>query len=208
MPYDNLTTVASLKAWLRPTGNNDDAEFATLITVASDLIGRFCGRDNLGKVYTYTENYFRSGSFKTSTRQDLSLVLRHYPIVSLVSVAASGNSSVPILDQAALQSNQAGVFVQEDVEPRMLKFRFLQLAYPITVTYTAGYAFNLIPMTLAQACNQVAAEIFRSSQWVGLKSISMAGETTSYDAGEAWGMSKRTQAMLQPYRDVVPFRYF
>lgn len=208
MPYDNLTTVASLKAWMKPTaGGSDDAELATLINVASDLIGRFCGRDNLGKVYQYTENYFRSGAMRTGTRVDLSLVLRHYPITQMVSVF-SGNTQIPVLAQADLQSNQAGVFVQEDVEPRMLKFRFVSLPYPITVTYMAGYSFNSIPQTLGQACNQVAAEIFRSASWIGKKSQAMAGETTTYDSGEAWGMSKRTQAMLSQYKDVVPFRYF
>jgi hypothetical protein len=158
-------------------------------------------------VYPYTENYFRSGSMRLVTRPELSLVLRHFPIVTLANVSAN-NVQIPILNQTALQSAQAGVFIQEDIEPRMLKFRFLGLAYPITVTYTAGYAFNAIPMTLAQACNQVAAEIFRSAAWVGMKSQAMAGATTTYDPGEAWGMSKRTQAMLQPYRDVVPFRYY
>jgi hypothetical protein len=206
--YDVLSTVASLKAWLKPQGVNDDAEFGVLLQVASDLIGRYLTRDNLGAVYPYTENYFRNSSFQALRQRSIfDLVLRHWPIVSLTSVTIN-NSPVTILNQTGLQQAQAGVFVLEDVEPRILKFQYLNAVYPITVVYTAGYAAGSIPMGLQQACNQYAAEIFRSANWVSLKSQAMAGETTAFDTGGAVGMSDRVKAMLIQYKDVVPFRGF
>jgi hypothetical protein len=206
--YDNLSNVASLKAWLKPTGSNDDAEFGALIKVASELIGRYLTRDNLGAVYSYTENYFRNSSFQPlRQRSQFSLILRHWPIVSLTSVIIN-NSPVTILNQTGLQQAQAGVFVLEDVEPRILKFQYLNAIYPITVTYTSGYAANAVPQGLQQACNQYAAEIFRSASWVDLKSQAMAGETTAFDTGNSWGISNRVMGMLMPYKDVVPFRGF
>jgi len=206
MSYDVLTTVPSLKAWLKPSGTNDDAEFGALIKVASDLIGRYLTRDNLGKVYSYTENYFRSGTFQVlRSRSTFSLVLRHWPIVSLSKVTVN-NGSVPVLDESGLQTAKSGVYVLEDVEPRILKFQYINAIYPITVSYDAGYPENAVPNGLQQACNQYASEIFRSAAWAGLKSNSMAGETTTYDTGGTWGISDRVKGMLMPFRDVVPFR--
>lgn len=215
MAYDNLTTVDSLKRWLlgatlgatsqQSAGNPDDTEYAALIQVASELIGRFCGRDNLGKVISYTENYFKRGSSKVSVRPDFDLVLRHYPVASISSVVMS-NSPVTVLNEVGLQSNQSGVFLLEDVEPRILKFQSIYGMYPITVTYTAGYAVNAIPNPLKQAALQLASEIFRSATWIGKKSVAIAGETITYDTDGVWGMSNRIKLMIQPYVDVVPFR--
>lgn len=213
--YDNLATVDMLKRWLlgaQPQGsagstttNPDDPEYAALIQVASDLIGRYCARDNLGKVISYTENYFKRGSSNRSVRPDFDLVLRHYPVVSVTSVVMS-NSPVTVLNETGLQGNQSGVFLEEDSEPRILKFQSCYGVYPITVTYTAGYAQNAIPNPLRQAALQFAAEIFRSSTWIGKKSIAIAGETITYDTNGVWGMSNRIKMLIQPFVDVVPFR--
>ena len=205
MAYDILTTVASLKSWLKVTGSGDDAELGVLIKVASELVGRFCGRENLGQVYSYTENYFGRGSFKIDTRPFHDLVLRHFPVVSLTSVTMN-NTPLTILNASQLQSNQSGVYLLEEQEQRILKFLYLYVQHPITVVYTAGYAPGSIPSPLQQAVNQYASEIFRSVDWLGVKSRAIAGETITYDTEGTWGMSKRVQLMLQPYRDLIPFK--
>jgi hypothetical protein len=214
MAYDNLTDVASLKRWLigasvisQSTTSPDDNEYAALIQVASELIGRFCGRDNLGSVYTYTENYFKRGSSKLGVRLDFDLVLRHYPVTALTSVVVN-SSPIVLLNEAGLQAAQAGVYLLEDIESRILKFQYLYALYPITVTYAAGYAANAIPSPLKQAANQFASEIFRSNTWIGKKSAAIAGETITYDTNGVWGMSNRVKMLIQPYVDVVPFRSF
>lgn len=203
MSYDNLTTISALQAWLKSPGGGDTAEIGILIQVASELIGRFCNRNNLGSVLSYTENYFR-GMRKNADSYDLTL--RNFPIVSVTSVTMN-NVAITALTQSTLQSGQAGYFVPElDGEPRILKFLYTPPSFPITVVYTAGYAANAIPMPLQQACIQFASEIYRSPEWLGVKSRSIAGETITYDTAGVWGMSNRVKMMLAPYRDIVVFR--
>jgi hypothetical protein len=206
MAYDALTTVASLKAWLKTPGDNDDGILGDLINVASDLIGRYCARDNLGKVYDYSENYFKKTS-GISSKNYFDIVLRHYPVTAITQVMMSG-AVIPVIDSAGIQANQSGVFLVEDVEPRILRFNYLSRTGPIWIQYSAGYAFDQIPTSLAQAANQYAGEIMRSQAWIGKKSQGAVGETTTYDIGESWGVSKRVQALLQPYRNVDPFMGF
>lgn len=209
MSYDALTSVASLKLWLNVTGDGDDAELGFLINVASEMIGRYLDRENLGGVYSYNEPYFGSGGMGLAgrgSRPNWDLVLRHWPIVSLTSVTMAGTVLTILNGTTDLQSNNAGVYVLTDNEPRILKFRWLYRSYPINVAYTAGYTASTIPFGLRQACNQYASEIYKSASWIGYKSKSIQGETVSYDMGGEWGMSDRVQAMLQPFKDVVPFK--
>lgn len=205
MPYDALTSLAAIKAWVPITSTADDNLVNTLIPIASEMIGRFCGRPNLGKVYTYVENYRPGQRGRSWTAPTWTIVLRHYPIVSLTSVLIN-NSSVPILANTDVQVGTSGVFLEEEDEPRTLEFRGI-VAYsqsPALVTYTAGY--SSVPAPLQQACNQLVMEIKRKSGHINQKSIAAAGETTTYDMGGTWGMSNHVQQMLQPFKNVVPFR--
>ena len=119
------------------------------------------------------------------------------------------NVLIPVLTNATLIAATAGVYlVTDDEEPRMLKFRLLyrDTTVPIQVSYSAGYAGPAnIPPGLKQAANAYAAEIYRSAQWVGFRSKSMQGETVNYETGSSWGMSEKIKAMLQPYRNFIPF---
>jgi hypothetical protein len=207
MAYDPLTTVASLKAWLKQSGTGDDAELGALVELASELVGRYCGRENLGSTYPYVENYFGQSGFGAGAngRPNFDIVLRHWPVTAITSVVMS-NTTLTLLNASQLQQNQSGVFLQEDNEPRILKFLWLYRNYPITVTYTAGYAPGTVPGPLQQAVNQYASEIYKSSEWIGRKSVSILNETISYDTGGDWGMSNRIMAMLKPYQDLVPFQ--
>jgi hypothetical protein len=207
MAYDLLTTVNSLKSWLKVTGSNDDAEFGSLIRVSSENIGRYCGRSNLGKVENYTESYFKRGNSRLSNNDGWDLFLRHYPVVALTSIMMN-NGPLTVLNPTMLQANNSGVYLVEDDEPRILKFCYLTQSWPITVSYTAGYGPGSIPFPLQQAANAYAAEIFRSADWIGRKSVAIGGETTTFDVGSQWGMSDRLMAMLMPYRNVNPFMGF
>ena len=189
------------------TTGPDDGLLQQLINVASEQIGRFCSRSNLGAVGSYTENYFkRWSSGMLGGSGEFNLVLRHYPIVTLTSVNMNG-SLVPILNNQTLIAAQAGVFPLEGEEPRVLKFRTLwrDTSVPIQVVYTAGYALNSIPAGLRQAANAYCAEIYKSTSWVGYRSKSLAGEVVSFELGESWGMSKRVQALCKPHVNDVPF---
>lgn len=192
---------------MKLTSNDDDGLLTQLIAAASDGIGRFCARSNLGKIYTYTENYFKRWT-TTIANGEFDLILRHYPVTTLSQVLMNGNNAVQILNNTSIINGSAGVYLMvEDEEPRTLKFRrlFRDNTVPIQVTYQAGYPSTGIPPGLAQAANAFAAEIYRSQGWLGYKSKVLAGENINYDMGESWGMSKRVQAMLKNYINVVPW---
>jgi len=206
--YDALTTLSSVKLWLNVPGTSDDARLSQLVSTSGDLIGRFCGRNNLGNVLTYQENYFpgqRSrGLFSPNVTWDL--VLKHYPVVNLQSVYVN-NAIIPILNNAGLQSGQQGCYLLDDEEQRVLRFvaTIVYWSGMVVVNYTAGYPPSAVPDGLQQASNAHVAELFRTASWVGQKSVAMQGETTAFDMGNSWGMSDRVKGMLAPYRNVVPF---
>lgn len=188
-------------------GGGDDATISQLIPAASELIGRFCSRPNLGKIYTYQESYFPNSKNVNWGNTEWKLVLRHYPVTTLTSVLIS-NSPVPILTANDLQVAAQGVYLEEDEEPRVLRFRGTCLFSPsaVQVNYAAGYDIAAVPAGLQQATAQFVAEIMRSSKFINLRSVAIAGETTSYDMGTSWGMSNRVQSMLAPYRNVAVFQ--
>ena len=225
MSYDPLTNITSLKEWAKIDSNTniagaDDGLLTSLIAMASEAIGRYLGRGNLGAVYSYTENYFKKQtSGLLGGGGEFDLILRHWPVVSLSNVYMNGLNSVPILTGNSMLAGSAGVYLLEDgeSEPRILKFRWLWRDYsvPIQVTYTAGYSAvgsgtggPSIPMSLQQAANAYAVEIYRSQSWAGWKSKSLAGEVVTFDEGGDWGMSNRVEMMLKPHRDVCVFRGF
>jgi hypothetical protein len=207
--YDALTTPELLRQWMKLDATADDGLLTSLIAVASDTIGRFCDRANLGAVYSYTsENYFKRWT-TTIGNGEFDLVLRHYPVVSLSQVLMNGSNVIPILNASTLISGAAGVYLMiEDEEPRKLKFRNLwrDNTVPIQVTYTAGYANTAIPSTLQQAANMFAAEIYKSQSWIGVRSKSIAGENISYELGGSYGMSNRIKNMLMNFKNVVPWK--
>jgi hypothetical protein len=204
MAYDALTSLPSVKAWAQISGTNDDATLSQLINAASAQIGELCDRNNLGNVYDYTELYYDRTATRLTARYYFDLTLRHYPVTAVTSVVM-GTVPVNVLTLAQLQNYQAGCYLLDDNEPRVLRFQGLVRSDPVTVTYSAGYAPGAIPPALQQAANQFTVEMFRSSKWVGMKSIAANGETTSFDTRDTWGMSKHIMAMLAPYRNVVPF---
>jgi hypothetical protein len=205
--YAPLTTVTAVREWLHLNEPADDGLLSSLVKVASELVGRYCGRPNLGEVLSYQEHYSRRTNSGFLPGGEFDVVLRHYPVVTLTSVLMNGPNSIAILTPAQLISNQAGVYLLEDEEPRILRFRSLwrDNSIPIQVTYTAGYPGIKVPVALQQAVNAYCAEIYKSQSWVGYRTKVLAGETVTYETGDNWGMSTRVQMMLNPYRNVVPF---
>jgi hypothetical protein len=212
MPYAPLTTVQSVKEWRTPGGQPttaDDAVIQKVIGRASELIGRHCGRPNLAEVLTYSEFRFVAGASKRFFADRMwTLVLKNWPIVSVTSVIAN-TQTIPILTAAQVMSGAWGVYIENDggIEARSLKFLGVQVMNPgaVQINYTAGYnGLANVPGGLQQACDQYVTEIMRSASNAVLKSQAMAGETTTFDTGDVnWGMSNRTLAMLQPYKDVA-----
>ena len=62
-------------------------------------------------------------------------------------------------------------------------------------------SYGYIPQDLAQAALELAAERFRASERIGLRSKSIGGqETIAYDIS---AMSAGVLALLQPYRRTI-----
>ena len=207
--YDRLTDLQTTKAWLKVSGNNDDAVLAQLIDAMSETVGRFCGRDNLGAIIDYDDMFFPRSNLAALGNNNFSLMMRAYPVTEIVSVTVN-NSPCTILDNESIMTGQAGVYLDvQDVEPRLLRFNgiFWNGVSPIRVKYKAGYEKSNVPKGLQQAVRQAVAEVYRSQGWIGYSSKAIGGETVSFDTGDSWGLSKRTQTMLGPYRNVVPFSW-
>jgi len=206
MANDPLCELSDVKEWLgvKPTEENQDDALDWLIQACSAQIAQFCGRDNLGSVGSYVENY-RPRLASNRPR----MMLKHYPVVALTKVFAN-SVSLPIMTSAQLQTGipgttPGGVFLEDD--NRTLSFlNFCFGGGYIQVTYTAGYDMltNTTPFGLRQAAIQFVGEVYKSSNWIGYRSKSLAGETTSFEGGVAWAMSPRTKAMLQPYVNRMP----
>lgn len=209
--YAPLTTVDAVKAWAY-AGNNkataDDKQIQTLIGRCSELIGRHCSRANLGEVLPFSELRFTGGAAKRFFQDRMwTLVLRNYPIVSVTSISTGSGNSIPIITPDQVMGGSWGAWVEDDIEPRAIKFFGVQTMNPgaLSIAYTAGYnGVDNVPGGLAQACCQYVMEVMRSANNLLLKSNALAGETTTFDTGDLnWGMSNRTLAMLQPYKDVA-----
>lgn len=66
---------------------------------------------------------------------------------------------------------------------------------------SVSISYGYVPQDIAQAALELAAERFRASDHIGLKSKSVGGqETIAYDTS---AMSAPIQAMLQPYKRVI-----
>jgi len=208
MSNDALCELSDVKEWLgiKPTEAEQDDDLDWLIQSCSEQIGQFCGRDNLGTVGTYSENY-RPRMATARPR----IILRHYPVVAIVSITWA-NTQQTILSAAQVQANTTnGVFLEDD--NRTLSFLGSLFARGfggsngvVLVNYTAGYSMdsNKTPFGLRQAAIQFVGEVYKSRGWIGFRSKSLAGETTTFEGGAAWGMSPRTKAMLQPYVNRMP----
>lgn len=202
---DPLTTYDAFSAWMRTVGPVDETVVTPLISSASDVIARFCDRDNLGAVYAYTEQYYprprRVSSF--GVNRNFSVILKHYPVTAVSSITLNG-SAVTVLSAAALQSNPVGAYLREDTEPRVLEFFGVLVVEPaiLQVVYSAGYA--AVPDGLVQACNEVVGDMYRQAPRVGVQSIAVQGETTSYVKPSSWGLSERVKSMCQPYKNFIP----
>ena len=212
MAYDLLCDISYLKRVLKiaPDDATDDGLLEGLLMASSELIGQFLDRDNLGAVISYQENYpvSQTGPLPKPTYSPR-IVLRHYPVVSLTSVLWN-NQSLKVLTNPQYPPNQAGVFLQDDQRSLIFFGLWMPPSYGfIQVNYTAGYTLGGdpptgIPFGLQQACAQHVLEMYKSPDWIGFRSKTLAGQSTVFDEAKSWGMSPRTKAMLQPYVNRIP----
>jgi hypothetical protein len=170
------------------------------------------GARQSGQHLDYTKNYEPPKQLRT--KRIVKLVLRHWPVTSLDSVTLCGLTVPIITDPVTTTPSGLGAWVSDDQRTMVLfniSWQWLQVAmltsaaFPILqVKYSAGYDPTALDAGLQQACNQFCGEVAKSQAWIGYRSKVLAGESVTFDPGTNWGMSPRTLAMLQPYRDVIP----
>lgn len=207
MAFDPLTTLEDTKTWLAKGQQQTatDPQMQILIKALSAEVGRYCGRDNLGNVLSYSERYVVSRGGKVMNR-DPQVLLRHYPVVAISQVQL-GHTVVPLTTD--LTGFTSGALLEL---PRTLTLIGYRYDLPLVVTYTAGYyprgqpgsPLSTIPPDLALVVQQWVAEVLQSRQQTNQKSQSLAGQSISFDQGVKYGMSPRTVAMLQPFINRVP----
>lgn len=189
--YEPLTTIERLRLWLKITDDSDDALLGALIESCSEQIGRYCSRDNLGSVESYNETYW----FRSTNIRPL-LVLDHWPVVSISQIKIAGADVAVVTDP--MQAGIGGAFLDRDARTLRLP-PVLYRDTPVQIAYTAG--FDPLDLGLEQICCQFTGEVYKSKDWIGYSSKSLAGETVSFQSGTKFGMSPRTVAMLEPYKN-------
>jgi hypothetical protein len=206
--FDPLTTIEATKTWLSKSQQQvaTDPQITQLIKALSAEVGRYCGRNNLGNVLSYTERYTTSAGGKPLTR-DPKILLRRYPVVSLVQVQLE-NTIIPITTDPT--GCTPGAWLDPNGERTLVLFQY-RWCVPLVVQYTAGYTpLNVqgtpstIPPDLALVVQQWIGEVLQSRQQTNQRSMSLGGQNVSFDLGEKFGMSPRTRAMLQPFMNRVP----
>ena len=185
-----LATRAYVKGELSIADNSEDARIDAYIAQASAAIAGWCGRVFARETVTET--------FRLTSPIALDhLVLRRFPVVSIVSVVEDGTS----LDAADYEVNtESGVLFRlsgDDLSS--------WCATKIVVSYTAGYSLpNSAPEALQRACVDLVS-YYRSSAGRdhSLRSESLDGvDSASYfdGAGERGGLPPAVAGLLQQFQ--------
>lgn len=219
MAFEPLCTKDDVKLWLtqQQQATASDAQITDLIKAVSRFIGEYCGRDNLGAVLSYVERHPPKRMGLPQDR-DPRVFCRRYPIVTLTQVTigyntGSGAFAVPLTTDPTAST---GALIEPDSRTIvLLGVALYAYSGPIVVTYTAGYnpiggtgaatgTPVSIPDGLRQAAVQWCGELMRIRKHITLKSQTLGGQSMTYDDGKAFGMTPRTKAMLEPFRDRAP----
>lgn len=190
-PID-LATLADVRAYAGsndPTKNGDDPLLQSLITGISQYWLTRTGRGSLNSVVTHNERY--SGNGKDS------LMLRYYPIVSVVSLSIDEEEQAPSPDY-----QQAGFVIDSTIDSIVLiggDFGYSKLS--VAVSYTAGYA--QVPWDIADAVRKQVAINFKRKGTLdqGTVNYPQTGGMTSY---RSWEVPPEVERVIQSYRRSVP----
>jgi hypothetical protein len=189
MTYDDLATLADVKAWLQ-TGQSafpatDDGLLTRLITAASQYIQTWLNRGIA--ISDYMEIRDGTGGQR--------LQFACLPVSAVWSLTIDG-----IVIPPAPISGEAAGYVFSPTQLAVRGFYFTRGAQNIAITYTAGYLTT--PSDLSQACIELVALRYRERTRTGEISKALGGgETVSYSQRD---MSASISTLLQQYRAVAP----
>lgn len=161
----DLTTLASLKAWLGITASTDDTALTALVTAASlDFLQR-CNRATL-LTASYSERYDGQGGGI--------LPLLNFPVTA-VSLVQAGNIVIP---QSPDYISAGWVFDSISVKLVGSAYEFCRGFQNILVEYTAGY--SSAPPEVAQAVNVMCSAWWKRRQWTDQVSKNLGGEVIQF----------------------------
>ena len=133
---------------------------------------------------------------KYSGKGTAKLMLKNYPITSIASLQIDG------CDIPFAQTPNAPGYTFDDNVVYLNGYRFTRCLNNIVVNYIAGYLPGDSMLNLAsRICIRLVALAYKERERIGQRSVSMAGQTTSYDIDE---MPKDVAKMLNRLRRVFP----
>lgn len=181
-PLD-LSTLASVKSWLRINSADDDDLLQRLLTATSIAVQRYLNRTIASLAYTETVD-------GTGGR---ALMLGNYPVTAVASVTIDGQPVPP-----RLPGGQLGYTFDQD-SIALGGSCFTRGQQNVVIQYTAGFAET--PFDLEQAVIELVVLRYKERERVGLVSQAAAGETTSYLTK---AMPDDVKAILAQYVRVTP----
>jgi hypothetical protein len=180
----DLTTLATLESWLGlPAGNADEDLLQRLIDAIGAAAESWCARSFAAQAFAET----RDGTGGTR------LAFANTPVSVVASVLVDG-VAIPPSPGAPLPG-----YLFSATAVTLVGFRFRRGQSNVALAYTAGYA--TIPADLEQAALDWAAHVYREKDRIGMTSETLQGQVTAFLVKD---MPPRVQALLQPYRRVVP----
>jgi hypothetical protein len=203
-PFD-LTNLANLKASLfagqatPPT--TDDPLLQRMISAVSAFMQEWAGYNvQLGRMIgstTYNEEFDAVDDGMGWPARTLYKILVTYPPIQSVSSVTIDGFAIPSGGDAVAK---AGYFFDPVAADAILVNGYWPMARgkkTVLATYVGGYP--LIPYDLEQACIEMVSIRYRElkPERQGVRSVSMAGATTSYIVSD---LTPSAKAALQPYK--------
>ncbi len=201
----DLTSLANLKGYLF-AGNaspptTDDVLLQRMLTSASTQIQEYLG-------YDVQRGYMLAATPYTETRDGVDdgmgwqnqwvylIPVRWSPIVSVSSVTIDGQ----VIPSGGDAVNNPGWFIDlaDPIQIFVSGYKPIPRARKnVIFSYTGGYP--LIPYDLEQATIELIALRYKEIQRIGVRSLAMAGESTTYNIG---ALPDSTRMAINAYRRV------
>lgn len=189
----DLTTLATVKAYLGVPNTASDAVLQTLITAYSGATEGYISR--LLSQASYNE--WRDGNGGDQ------IMLINYPVTAVASVTVYPltTSYVPVTDPLSNGYRQFDVSRGDGRLIVLTQACFTRGRRNVNIQYTAGYVNTAaVPADLQEAVCELVSLSFKRRDWIGKKSQALAGETISYDTA---ALPEPIAMTLQRYRDPV-----
>lgn len=184
---NDLTTLASVKEYLRIAKDNDDGLLQSLITGISAAIQQYLNRVILSSDYVMVKNGAGYGQ--------MVMPFDNWPCTAVTSVNLGGT----VITQITINnfSNRGYRFDTQNLY--LSGYVFPRGWANVIIDYTAGY--ETVPASIQQAANQWIGYEYREIDHIGHSSKVLAGENVQFITD---AMPKDVELMLSTWKKVVP----